>query len=504
MKKQLINPQKNKYIPQPSPSIPSVYLCLIACALGSLNVLAFAPFSYYILSWILPGALWYMVDHMHTRKPLTTACFFGIGYFATSITWIHFAVNQVAYKAWYGWIVWSLLIAALAALFVFQIGIWRCLKPRFSPLLYPILFAFIWCVNEWLRAYLLGGFPWLWIAYSQSESPLAGWLPLIGSPGLSFLVVLLSVWIVMRLVDLRGLKHLAPPFLALFLCCFLGVFSREHAWTHQMKKGINVALVQGNVSLHEKWMSQNSQGIFNQYMTLSKPFAKTDLLVWPEAALPGAWRANDLKLLQSEWHRHKANAEWITGVFFVSDQGDHTDYSNAIAAIDPKQIKIYEKRRLVPFGEYTPLSSMLSLIKQWVVFPMTDLKAGSSHQADFKIKGLVMAPFVCYEIAFPDLMIHAAKANMLLVLTDDIWFGDSLAPAQHLQIAKIRALEIGKPILFSSNNGITAIINEKGQAIHRLPFGEKRVLSAYVSGFSGLTPYTQFISRLPLLFNINK
>ena len=131
---------------------------------------------------------------------------------------------------------------------------------------------------------------------------------------------------------------------------------------------------------------------------------------------------------------------------------------------------------------------------------MTDLTSGANHQEHFHVKGLAIAPFVCYEIAFPDLMAEVADANLMLVLTDDVWFGRSFAPAQHLQIAKIRALETGRPVIFSSNTGITALINEKGMLEKRLPVRQGGVLSHYVQGYQGKTPYIRFISAVGLLF----
>ncbi|MCL1477514.1 MAG: apolipoprotein N-acyltransferase [Marinobacter sp.] len=194
------------------------------------------------------------------------------------------------------------------------------------------------------------------------------------------------------------------------------------------------------------------------------------------------------------------NSTLITGIpwYGFSERLEGFTYHNSITAIGAGE-GIYHKQKLVPFGEYVPLEKYLRGLIGFFDLPMSNFTPGPKNQSALTANGLRIMPFICYEVAYPDFLArNAVNTDLLLTISNDGWFGDSIGPLQHLQLARMRALETGRYMLRGTNNGVTAIIDNKGQITERIPQFERAVMAGEVYRASGSTPY-MITSSWPVL-----
>ncbi|HED12769.1 MAG TPA: apolipoprotein N-acyltransferase, partial [Gammaproteobacteria bacterium] len=362
---------------------------------------------------------------------------------------------------------------------------------RFSNVL---LFSALWVLAEWLRSWLFSGFPWLLAGYSQIGWPLAGFAPLVGIYGVS-LVTALTGSCLFLLWQSRGRSISA--LITLTILWVGGYASSGISWTSPQGPVLKVAAIQGNVALADKWVAANRGRIRNTYLSRSLPLRDRDLIVWPEAALPEASDRLPASLLQT---LRKHPADFVIGVVEVNPV-DRRQYFNS-ALLLGRKTQLYRKRHLVPFGEFLPLPGLLGWLIDYLKIPMSNFSAGASGQAPLSLAGTKVAIDICYEDAFADEIAKAAVGSTLLInLSEDAWFGDSLAPHQRLEMARMRSLETGRPMLRAANTGPSAIIDANGRVIASSPQFVTTVLTGKLQPRSGLTLFMRTGST-PLLLGL--
>jgi len=473
----------------------------VLLALGAVNTLAFAPYPCW---WLPPLSLTGLLLALRRRSPRQGAIdgfAYGFGLFAAGLNWVHVSIDQFGGMPFAVTLALMALLCAYLALYPALVCylLNRSVKQDSTGRIW-LAFPALWLLGDWLRGWLLTGFPWLWLGYSQSDSPLAGWAPLLGVEGAT-LGVLLSACALYWLLSRR---RLILPLAVLALCWGGGAALQQRSWgeaSGQMK----VALVQGNIEQTLKWDPQQRWPTLLKYLDLSRPHMDADLIVWPESAIPAMeFEVSDFLQRTDDALRWQHTA-LVTGI--IDYQRSDGRYYNALIGLGQSGTdnsergsylygheNRYFKHQLLPIGEFVPFEQWLRPLAPLFHLPMSSFSRGSWQQTNLYAKGHKIVPAICYEIAFNEQLRANLQADseLLLTVSNDAWFGDSIGPHQHLQIARWRALELARPVLRATNTGITAIIDAGGHIQGRLPQFEDGVLADTVTLRQGLTPYARW------------
>ncbi|MEF8708771.1 MAG: apolipoprotein N-acyltransferase [Candidatus Accumulibacter propinquus] len=471
--------------------------------LGAAGVVAFAPVGWFPANWLSLGGLFGLLcaaigGQGQVRHGALIAAAYGLGQFLTGVSWVYVSLSvfggMPAALAGLATLLFCGVLAiypALAgALFV------RLAAPGYWPR--ALLFAALWVLTEGLRAWVFTGFPWLSAGYSQTPpSPLAGYVPLLGVHGASLASALLGAlifeivrrWLSTADCPARGWLRWCPalPLVAAAAILAAGELLREVRWTQEEGEPLSVALLQGNVAQEMKWRPERFADSLHSYyrLALENP---ARLTVLPETALPAFLDqipADYLDALQQLALRRQGDL--LLGIPVA--EGRH--YYNAAVSLGASGRQRYDKVHLVPFGEFVPPG--FAWFMAMANIPMSDFTAGSTTQAPLRLAGQRVRVNICYEDAFGSEIIGALPAATLLVNMSNVaWFGDSLAPAQHLQIAQMRALETGRMLLRATNTGMTAIVDVDGRVLSVLPAFTRGALVGEVRGHSGATPFVRW------------
>lgn len=473
---------------------------LIALGAGALTPLALAPFAIWPLA-LLSIALFYLgLRELTPRQAALRGWCYGVALYLAGSGWIYVSIHD--YGAASPLLAGGLTLAfcaAVALFFALPAWLWALYLRRPRPgVAEALAFAALWLAQEAFRGWFLTGFPWLYAGYSQLDGPLRGLAPLGGVWLLSF-VLALTAALLCNLLQLRR-QHLA---LASGLSLLLGPWLlaqalNEHAWTHAKGEPLRVAAIQGNVEQNLKWDPDALEAQLALYrdMTLASPPA--ELIVWPETAVPVLKEYAEGYLAVMARIASDRQAALITGVPLrqVNAAGERRFY-NAITVLGEGQ-GTYLKQKLVPFGEYVPLQDLLRGLIAFFDLPMSDFARGPAQQPLLQAKGLRLASYICYEAVYPEFAAELARdSDLLLTISNDTWFGRSIGPVQHLQMAQMRALEAGRWMIRATNNGISVLIDPQGRIQSRIPQFQAAILYGEVQAMQGQTPYLRFGS-LPL------
>lgn len=471
---------------------------LLALAAGALTPLAQAPFDFWPLALLSIALLYLGLRELRPRPALWRSWCYGFGLFAAGTSWVYVSIHDygaasvpLAALLTFG------LVAGLAFFFALPGWLWaRWLRRDAAPLGDALAFAALWLAMEAFRGWFLTGFPWLYAGYSQQAGPLAGLAPLGGVWLLSWVLALSAA----LLVNLPRLSSHKPAFVAalvlLLLPWALGPALKGHAWTSPAGAPLQVAAVQGNVEQNLKWDPEQLSAQLALYRDLTLAGTSgADLIVWPETAIPILREYARDYLAGLDRYSRGRDAALITGVPIRqrNPQGEWR-YYNGITVAGVGQGD-YLKQKLVPFGEYVPLQELLRGLIAFFDLPMSDFARGPADQPPLQAKGYRIAPYVCYEVVYPEFAAGlAARSELLLTISNDAWFGTSIGPLQHLQMAQMRALEAGRWMIRATNNGITALIDPQGRVTERLPQFQRTILRGAVTPMQGLTPYLRWRS----------
>ncbi len=383
----------------------------------------------------------------------------------------------------------TLVFAALMAVFPALAG-WLSARLSTENSVARILIAMplAWMLFELIRGEFLGGFPWLNLGASQIHSPLAGFVPVFGEYGAS-LAVVLSAALLVLLVTRRTYLAVLGALLAFVALWAGGMMLRQIDWVEPAGEPLRVAIVQGNVEQSRKFDPQVFQATLNLYRRLSESVPDAKLIIWPETAVPDTVSAASSFLIEMQDLMRDRGQELVLGIF---DQDRQGNYYNALLAL-PVEGGYYHKRHLVPFGEYLPLRFLIEPFKNLIQVPMSDLTSGKNQQHLLRLAGHPAGASICYEATLARKINTALpEAAFLINASNDAWFGDSLAPHQHLQIAAMRSLESGRWMVRATNTGISALINPHGEVVARTPQFEQAVLRGDITPMQGATPFVIF------------
>jgi apolipoprotein N-acyltransferase len=271
-------------------------------------------------------------------------------------------------------------------------------------------------------------------------------------------------------------------------------------WTQPAGRHLNVSLVQGNVEQGSKWMPGETARIIQTYLDYSLERLDRDLILWPETAVPAYAHQLEKGLLNPLEQR--LSSEGVDLLLGAPLAGEGGTYYNAMLTFGEHGRASYAKRHLVPFGEYLPFSTLLRPFFGWLRIPFSDFSRGQGSPPLLNLAGFPAAISICYEDAFGDETIQALpEARFLVNASNDAWFGDSVAPHQHLQMARMRSLETGRWMLRVTNTGITAIINQRGEVVSRMPQFEEGALDGEIEMRHGATPYVR-LGDWPVLLSM--
>ncbi len=461
---------------------------------GLLVPLAFAPFDAW---WLLPLLLLVPVigwPDLPPRDAFRAGFAFGAGTFLAGTYWLYISVHVFGgAPLWLAIILMLGLVLIMALYFGLIAGmVSRYLRDDTSYFVRCLVLAGSWVLFEWLRGWVLSGFPWLSLGYSQLNSPLGGFAPLLGVYGISLVVIVLTVSLARLLTSAQKIV----PLIVLISLLGIGQLLRGVDWTDNAGASRSVALIQGSESQDQKWLPENRRPTLELYWRLTRQNLDSDIIIWPEVALPIVRQ----RLPAFEADLDKILKESSTSLAYgILDARAGTDqYYNALVTLGTAS-GTYNKHHLVPFGEYFPVPDQVREWMRLMSLPAADLASGAARQGPLQLAGMDVAASICYEDAFASEQRHFfPDARFIVNVTNDAWFGDSIAPHHHLDIARMRSLESGRWQLRVANTGITAIIDARGRVVERLPQFETGVLNGRIEPRGGLTPYLM-LGNSPLI-----
>jgi len=475
----------------PLRSLPQTGLgaSLPALAGGMLLPFAFAPFEVWPLA-ILPSALLLWLWRGQTpRRAAWLGFLFGLGLYSVGISWVYVSLHHYGHApAAFAALATLLLILFMAlypALAGYLLARWA---PRPGPVHWLLAAPALWALLEWVRSWLFTGFPWLALGYSQLDSPLGGLAPCLGVFGVSW-AVMVSAGLLLLLIQSNWRGRLVWGGAAVVL--WAGAWALGQAvWTEPAGDWLRVGLVQGNIAQDRKFQPGELAGTLGLYLDLSRQAAATSaVVIWPETAIPVFYQDAQefVDYVQAEAQRTGVDfligvpsGSWDTGVFY-----------NSIVSLGSSP-GFYHKHRLLPFGEYLPARFVFNFFHRFVDIPMADFTPGRADQALLRAAGHPVGASICFEAVFgSDSRLSLPEASFLVNVSNDAWFGDSLAPHQHLQIARMRAREAERYMARATNTGISAIIDERGWVTAQSGLFRTEVLQGEVQPRRGATPYVR-------------
>jgi len=417
---------------------------------------------------------------------------FGMGLFGFGVSWVYVSIhnfgNMPAPLAAVAVLIFISILSGYLALVGWLYVRFLATAHRWFSML--LVLPALWVLFEWIRSWFFSGFPWLNLGYSQVPSFLSSLAPVTGVYGISFFVAISA-----SLISMLWLQPERKPVWIASLTTIWIVIALAGIpdWVTTKGEPVKVAMVQGNIPLARKWVGENRKKIAADYLRLSRSQKDAQLIVWPEAAIPGYLDVVQDGVLQDvRQHANDNHVGYIIGIIEREQQSGQRRFYNSAISInaDSKDPGVYRKQHLVPFGEYLPLKPLLGWLIRYLHIPMSNLSHSNNPDNSLKLNGHTVGVSICYEDAFGEEVIRALPgASILVNISEDAWFGHSFAPHQRLQIAQMRAMEAGRPMIRAANTGPSAAIDFTGRITARSDAFVQTVLLATIQPMQGMTPY---------------
>jgi apolipoprotein N-acyltransferase len=455
---------------------------------GALLACAFAPLQWWPLAILCPAVLMWLWEEAAPRDAAWTGFWFSFGTFLAGTYWVYVSVHDLGKAP--VWLTIGVMFGLIGIMAVYNgiIGyaVARWL-PRSGAWRWLVGVPAVWLIVEWLRGWFLSGFSWLSLGYSQTDTWLARLAPILGVYGISA-VLLVSAGALVALVRGAGRVRLAAA-LILIAPWVAGALLAPVQWTHTSGSPVTVAVIQADIPEDEKWDDTYSDRILDRYRKMTESALGTQLIVWPEAALPDL--ANNLLpyIALVDREAHARGSSLVMGVLRASEDGQR--YYDSILALG-SQASWYAKDHLVPFAEFFPVPRFVRNWLRLMSLPYDSFDRGGIHQSPLPVAGLELGPTVCYEVGYGSYMLRMLpKADALVNVTNDAWFGHSTARYEQFQMARMRALEEGRSMIVATNDGISAVIGPRGEIVASAPPFQPYVLKSSVTPRAGLTPFAR-------------
>jgi len=467
---------------------------LLLCA-GALMVLCFAPYSvHWVLAFVLLGVLYHTVQTLTPKQGFWAGWFFGLGYFGLSVSWVYNSIHMFGDAT-------APLAGAVTLLFVLvmtvfpAVTVWLYLRlQNHLPWAWRAwLFASLWVLAELARGKIMGGFPWVLVGYSQTTEAFGALAPWIGVYGIGFLLVLIPAFLNdffyrFRPGSVVQILALVPVVLAVIGAKYALDALDAVELTQAKDTQLNVRLVQANIPQELKFSEERLQSSLEQYTALSvKDLPPTDLIIWPETAIPTYFKYVEEAIEPFALELEAQGTDVLAGGFY--HDGELT-YNSLRQLAGNKAL--YNKRHLVPFGEYMPFRFLLGWLNAYIEIPMSDLGRGQGPNEPMVFKGEPLGLSICYEDVFGEEMRALIPAASVLVnVSNDAWFGERIAPHQHQQKAQMRARELVRPLIRVTNTGVSSVIDYKGRLHGSIEQNTQGYLDTTIIPRTGVSLYAQ-------------
>ena len=462
-------------------------------------LLGFDPFGYQLLGLLSVSILFYFALKLDERKAALLFFLFGFFLYCTGLYWLYISIHTVsgAPKAL------ALLLIALLSVYlsIFHsifglvfVKLHRRIRSEWISLLFVA--PSLWIFLEVSRGYFLTGFPWFSLGYMESGSLISSWAPIGGVYLVSMIMAMISSGILLIFLKKRLLG--SSIIVILIISSFiLGAVD----WTSRSNESsYKVALVQGNIQQDKKWLRSEFENTLTQYASSLQGLEGTDLVIWPEVAIPSLKRSIEDYLEYLETQMIEKDIQML--ILGINTQDQNGRIYNSMISLGKEQ-NIYQKRHLVPFGEYFPVTEGIRSWMRSMNLPSRDISKGERDQQPFNLGNLTMAPSICYEDIFgSDLLDFFPQSDVLINVTNNAWFGKSIASAQHFQMSRMRAIESGRYLLRSTNTGISAIIDPKGNINETSRPYQYAVITGNFYSMEGRTPYMLWGDAFSLILSI--
>ncbi|MEM7377094.1 MAG: apolipoprotein N-acyltransferase [Pseudomonadota bacterium] len=473
---------------------------VLAVFAGVLYPLGFAPIGFrpaMIVSLVL---FWWSLDGLAPRRAAARGYLFGLGLFGVGVAWVYESLRYfgeaIAAVALLGTGAFIAVAALYTALFAW---LWaRCFRGAHPVALYGVALPSLWVLVEWFRGWFLGGFPWLVSGYATLDTPLDGSAAVVGVYGAGWVVLLLPAWLAGWCCRPSLSRASVAALATAFLITVGAAQLRLLEFTSPFGEPLRVRMVQGNIEQGIKFDPDNLVPSLERYVSLSEQGgADYDVLIWPETAVPAFFDQVEPVIGGFRDDLVARGQHWLIGGF--SFDWDTRRVFNAVRLITDTALPEYRKHHLVPFGEYLPFRGLLDALSSVIAVPMSDISPGTTQPTPLQLGPVNVAVSICYEDAFGEELIRQLPVSNLLVnVSNDAWFGDSWAPAQHHEIARMRTIETGRPQLRATNTGITSLVDHRGRVRESGPSFVEAVVDVDVQPREGTTPYVAW-GNLPVL-----
>lgn len=465
---------------------PGLRPVLAGAGLGVLAATGQAPLGLWYLALPALAVLVWLVARAGVKPAIWVAWFAGAGYFAAALNWIvqPFMVD-VARDGW--------MAPFALPMMAFGMALFWALAAAALPLLRNRAFGFALTLTatELLRGYLLTGFPWALIGHIWIDTPVAQFAALLGPSGLTLITLLAAALLAQRRVGA-----------AVAGVALIGAVWGYGAWMLAQPmpadRDVTLRLVQPNAAQHAKWDPDLANQFFDLLLRFTAAYPPPDLVIWPETALPYLMdRHSDMAAMIGQ-----AGKGAVVIVGRQRLEGDRGFNTLTALAPDGSVLAEYDKHHLVPFGEYTPFGDALF---EWLNISAFASATGNGYSAgpgpqviDLGPKLGKVLPLICYEAVFPQDLRGVERADWLLQITNDAWFGIWTGPFQHAAQARLRAIEQGLPLVRVANTGVTAVYDARGRVRDALEFDTAGYLNTALPGALPITPYARF-GEFPLI-----
>ena len=467
---------------------------------GAIFPLGLAPLGLWPITIVSISIFFHSLTNQTSREAFLNSVVYGFGLFISGASWIYVSIHEYGFiAAPLAMVMTIIFCSGFAIIFAFP----YLLVGYLPKAQWTLVFSFpsLWVLSEWIRSWVLTGFPWLYAGYSHTDTWLGGWAPLGGVLLLSYFCALLSILLISFYNNLK--KGNFPRLLSsLTVTLFLsGYLLQSINWTQATDDPLSVALVQPNISQNEKWSTNKRVSIMQQLARQTESLWAHDIIVWPEAAIPVIPERiqkymNSLKLRAKEY-----DTTLLAGAITYNPEKQNYYYNSLLAVND--RAEQYNKTRLVPFGEYVPFERYIRGLIKFFDLPMSKITKGSRDQQPFSIRGQYVSAVICYEVVYPDLVArNTFNSSLMVTVSNDTWFGESLGPLQHMQMVRMRAMENAKPIARATNNGITGIIDFRGHMQASIDRGVESTLSGTIQPRTGHTPFSTLGSWPIIMFSV--